>query len=184
MNNYFFFKEIYHKPIPSLCQVLHQLTMIYCKRSTADNCWHIFHPPIIYTLWDTYHKISNISCTTSQNVNDSHLTLQLSLPNPLRSTAKLKIVGAAPTGDAPTTVINNFIAYECAAYIGGLMIILNVMLSFSALDDIHSTTTQICSTLSNTATLNYWQLCIVAYKGISSKFHADSQLICPLSFTW
>ena len=33
--------------------------------------------------FETYCQISNISCTKSQNLNASHLVLQLSLPNPL-----------------------------------------------------------------------------------------------------
>ena len=54
-----------------------------------------------------YRKVSNIRCTKSQNLNASSLVLQLSLPNPLKPDVKLRInkdvVGAAPTGDAPTT---------------------------------------------------------------------------------
>ena len=37
---------------------------------------------------DNYCKISNISCTKSQNLNDSHVVLQLSLPNPLKPGVK------------------------------------------------------------------------------------------------
>ena len=36
-----------------------------------------------------YRKISNISRTTSQNLNDSCLVLQLSLPNPLKPGVKV-----------------------------------------------------------------------------------------------
>ena len=35
--------------------------------------------------WMNYCKVSNISCTKSQNLNDSRLVLQLSLPYPLKS---------------------------------------------------------------------------------------------------
>ena len=38
-----------------------------------------------------YRKISNISCTKSQNKNDSRLFLQLSLPNPLKPRVKLRM---------------------------------------------------------------------------------------------
>ena len=38
-----------------------------------------------------YHKISNISRTKSQNLNDSHLVLQSSLPNPLRPGVKSRM---------------------------------------------------------------------------------------------
>ena len=42
-----------------------------------------------------YHKISDIRCTKYQNLNDSHLVLQLPLPSPLKP-------GVKPKGDAPT----------------------------------------------------------------------------------
>ena len=53
----------------------------------------------------TYRKISNISGTKSQNLNVSRLGLQLSLCNILKPGVKPSedVVGAAPTGDAPTT---------------------------------------------------------------------------------
>ena len=53
-----------------------------------------------------YCQISKISGTKSQNLNVSHLGLQLSLRNILKPGVKMNenenIVGAAPTGDAPT----------------------------------------------------------------------------------
>ena len=39
----------------------------------------------------TYRKISYISLTKSQNLNDSHLVLQSSLPNPLKPGVKLRM---------------------------------------------------------------------------------------------
>ena len=45
-----------------------------------------------------------MSRTKSQNLNVSCVVLQLSLPNPLNPGVKYEdVVGAAPTGDAPTT---------------------------------------------------------------------------------
>ena len=41
--------------------------------------------------------------TESQNLNDSCLVLQLSLPNPLKPVTNEGVVGAALTGDVPTT---------------------------------------------------------------------------------
>ena len=38
-----------------------------------------------------YHKISNISGTKSQNLNDSRFVLQMSLPNPLKTGAKSRM---------------------------------------------------------------------------------------------
>ena len=35
-----------------------------------------------------YRKVSNIRCTKYQNLNDSHLILQLSVPNPLKPSVK------------------------------------------------------------------------------------------------
>ena len=40
--------------------------------------------------WD-YHKISNISHTKSQNLNDPGLVLQLTLPNPLKPGVKSRM---------------------------------------------------------------------------------------------
>ena len=49
-------------------------------------------------------KISNVSRTKSQNLNDSHLVLKSSLPYPLKPGVENEdVIGAAPTGDAPTT---------------------------------------------------------------------------------
>ena len=48
-------------------------------------------------FWDNrdttvyYRKISNISRTKSQNLNDSRIVLQLSLPNPLKSGVKSRM---------------------------------------------------------------------------------------------
>ena len=53
-----------------------------------------------------YRKISNIRRANSQNLNDSSLALQFSLLSPLKSGGKNEdVVGAAPTGDAPTTSV-------------------------------------------------------------------------------
>ena len=62
----------------------------------------------VTVLWYFYYnrQISNISRTHSQKLHDSRLVLQLSLANPLKPGVKLRnedVVGAAPTGDAPTT---------------------------------------------------------------------------------
>ena len=40
---------------------------------------------------DTYHQTANIRCTKSQNLNVSHLVLQLSLPNPLKAGVKSRM---------------------------------------------------------------------------------------------
>ena len=51
-----------------------------------------------------YQQISDISHTKSQNWNVSCLVLQLSLRNLLKPGVDNEdVVGAAPTGDAPTT---------------------------------------------------------------------------------
>ena len=41
--------------------------------------------------------------TKYQNLDVSHLVLQLSLPSPLNPGVKLRMKGAAPTGEAPIT---------------------------------------------------------------------------------
>ena len=60
----------------------------------------------ICSVNNTYHKISDIRPTKSQNSNVSHLWLQLSLRNILKPSVKVEnedVVGAAPKGGAPTT---------------------------------------------------------------------------------
>ena len=58
--------------------------------------------------WQNYRKTSCICRTKSQNLNVSRIVLQLSLSNPLKPAVELSmnyedVVGAALTGDAPTT---------------------------------------------------------------------------------
>ena len=53
-----------------------------------------------------YRKLSNIRRTKSQDLNVSRLGLQLSLRNTVEAKRLAEngdVVGAAPTGDAPTT---------------------------------------------------------------------------------
>ena len=53
-----------------------------------------------------YRPISNIRHSKSQHLNVSHLVFQLPLPNPLMPGVEIEnedVVGAAPTGDAPST---------------------------------------------------------------------------------
>ena len=52
---------------------------------------------------EIYRNVSNIRRTKSQHLNVSRLVLQLSLPNRLKPGVENEdVVGAAPTGDAPT----------------------------------------------------------------------------------
>ena len=41
--------------------------------------------------WPNHHKISNIRCTISLNLNVPHLVLQLSLPNPMKPGVKSRM---------------------------------------------------------------------------------------------
>ena len=62
--------------------------------------------PWYLTDLSIYRQFSNISRTWSSNINVSRLVLQLSLLNLYWSHAlswEWRLVGAAPTGDAPTT---------------------------------------------------------------------------------
>ena len=43
------------------------------------------------SVWQTYRKVSNIRRTKSQNWNDSHLVLKLSLSNPLKPGVKSRM---------------------------------------------------------------------------------------------
>ena len=59
---------------------------------------------ILKYIVHNYCKISNISCTKSQNLNDSHLVLQLVFVQFIEARCKVENedkVGAAPTGNAP-----------------------------------------------------------------------------------
>ena len=52
---------------------------------------------------EIYRQVFNIRCTKSKHSQDSRTVLRLSLPNPLKPDVKEDVVGAAPTGYAPTT---------------------------------------------------------------------------------
>ena len=57
-------------------------------------------------LYIFYRQVSNIRRTKSRHLKDSPTVLRLSLPNLLKPDVKVEnedVVGAAPTGDAPTT---------------------------------------------------------------------------------
>ena len=62
-----------------------------CPRASHNSCnlwkWKTLGIPGTCV----YRKISNIRCTKSQNLNDSHLVLQLSLPCPLKSGVKSRM---------------------------------------------------------------------------------------------
>ena len=66
-------------------------TMLYKNDERSNHNW--------------YRQISHIRRNKSQSLNDSRLVLHLSLPNLLKTgiVENEDVVGAAPTGDAPTT---------------------------------------------------------------------------------
>ena len=69
-------------------------------------------------------QTSNIGCTKFQNLNVSHLVLQLSLPNPLKPGVESRMTRCSwSSADRRCSnyisAINNFIAYYGAAYIRG-----------------------------------------------------------------
>ena len=51
-----------------------------------EACDGVMHPDTVRN--ESYHQISNISCTKSPNSNVSHFILQLPLPNPLKPGVK------------------------------------------------------------------------------------------------
>ena len=78
----------------------------------------------------TYRKISNIRCTKSRNLNDSRLALPVSGQS-IEARGYVEnedVVGAAPTGDAPTTSEWSTIILptKVATYIRGLTALLTV----------------------------------------------------------
>ena len=58
----------------------------FSKHAESYSTFHLWR-----RLPEIYRKISNIICTKSQNLNDSYLILQLSLPNPLNSGVKSRM---------------------------------------------------------------------------------------------
>ena len=57
-------------------------------------CWiddKLLPEPIMTGINDEYRQFSNIRCTQSQNINVSRLVLQLSLPNQLKPSVKLRV---------------------------------------------------------------------------------------------
>ena len=82
-----------------------------------------------YASWSAYCQTSYISGTKSQNLNVSCLVLQLSLTNPLKPGVKLRMKmwrcswsSAVRRWSIFISVINNFILYNGATYIGSLMV--------------------------------------------------------------
>ena len=71
----------------------------------AMRCLSWVHQRKVNMRYDEYHQTSNIRCTKSQNLNVSHLILQLSLPHLLKPGVKsrMKMWLEQRTGDAPTT---------------------------------------------------------------------------------
>ena len=71
-------------------------TNIFHRRSlyTFYSIWIIFNPSMdeqlhqLYNVGWNYRKVSNIRRTKYQNLNDSRLVLQLSVPNPLKPSVK------------------------------------------------------------------------------------------------
>ena len=76
--------------------------------SMSDACTmylYVIRPMKLFSKIKRYFSISNIRRNNFQNLNVSRLVLNLSLSNPLkpREVENEDVVGAAPTGDAPTT---------------------------------------------------------------------------------
>ena len=55
-----------------------------------DGSYFIMYEALM-CLSSTYRKVSNIRRTKSQNLNDSHLVLKSSLPNPLKPGVKSRM---------------------------------------------------------------------------------------------
>ena len=71
--------------------------MVLTHKASEELKWNEFLPVMLIPAWSGnrglfyYRKTSCISRTKSQNLNVSHLVLQLSLPNPLNPTVKLRM---------------------------------------------------------------------------------------------
>ena len=70
---------------------INTITSVLCEvASLLSNTENVIHLDIVIVFL-SYHKISNISHTKSQNLNESRFVLQLSLPNPLKPGVKLRM---------------------------------------------------------------------------------------------
>ena len=69
----------------------HQISWYFVSAQKINMQTQAIHP-WVYILFSVYHKISNIRCTKSQNLNDSNSVLQLSLPNPLKPGVKSRMI--------------------------------------------------------------------------------------------
>ena len=69
----------------------------------------MYYSDLWYDVNEDYHKVSTKRCTKSQNLNVSHLVLQLSLPNPLKPGVEFKMSANRRCSNY-IWVINNFIA--------------------------------------------------------------------------
>ena len=74
--------------------------MIFFKQ---QKIMQVLYPPLCGLPVHNYCQISHISHTQYQNLNVSHLVLWLQSFEASCSVEKEDVVGAAPTGDAPTT---------------------------------------------------------------------------------
>ena len=79
----------------------------------------------LYYWHETYHKISNISCTKSPNLIVPCPVLQLSLPNPVKPGVRREWRCSWSSGDRRCSNyiwVINFIAYKGVTYIRGLTV--------------------------------------------------------------
>ena len=94
--------------------------------SQCRSVWHMYGDHITYSS-SGYHKISNISHTKSKNLNDSHLILQLSLPNPLNQVLSREWRCSWTSANRQCSnyiwMINNFIVYYRSTYIRDLTVV-------------------------------------------------------------
>ena len=127
-----------------------------------------------------YCKISNIRGTKSLNLNVSRLGLQLSFCaiywSPVLG-GEWDVVGAALTGDAPTTyiwVINNLIAYESASYIRELTVVILHLLSLQNI-------TQSCG-LWCSRSISLWEILLwnISFKCLQCLNLSPTELDCRL----
>ena len=107
--------------ISTVCLSVYVISMGQCKKDITPllTHWSNVFLALTHRYWIAwkktgyvstshiaYCKISNRRCTKPQNFNVSRLGMQLSLRNILKPGVKVEnedVVGAAPTGDAPTT---------------------------------------------------------------------------------
>ena len=74
---------VLHEKLKNDLLIAPNVLKIHSTANLVQKCYRAYDESGCSVMVVIYSKTFNIRCTKSQNLNDSHLVLQLSLPNPL-----------------------------------------------------------------------------------------------------